>query len=322
MEIRSYKRNITINRYHCGKRLDVFLSEKYPKLSRSIFQHLISSNKVHVNGRNVNKSHILNTGDTIEFELAIQSDISPAAQNLPIKIAYQDEYLAIVSKPADMVVHPAAGHPDGTLVNAILYHIKDINFISEKKRPGIVHRLDKNTSGLIMVGKNELSTSKLIEMMKERKVIKIYAALVRGNVEQLKGEIDRNIGRNPRNRLRMTVVADGREAITQYEVALRFERYDLLKISISSGRTHQIRVHLKYIGHPVVGDDTYGGIDELTRKFDLKRHFLHSCFIGFEHPFSGKQIAIWDNLSPELITFLKKACDYDIGNIKTLFCKT
>jgi 23S rRNA pseudouridine1911/1915/1917 synthase len=321
MEIRSYRRDITVNLEHAGKRLDIFLSENHPELSRNIFQQLIASKKVFVNGRNVNKSHILSAGDKIEFEVTMQPEVSPAAQDLPIKIAYQDQYMAILSKPAGMVVHPAAGYPDGTLVNAILYHLKDINFVSGEKRPGIVHRLDKDTSGLLVVGKSECATSKLIEMMKAREVTKIYAALVRGHVEPMQGEVNRSIGRSPRNRLRMAVLADGREAKTRYEVAARFDRYDLLKIRIESGRTHQIRVHMSYMGHPVVGDGVYGGIDEYTRRFGLRRQFLHSCFIGFKHPFTGEQITVWDDLGPELVDFLCKACAYEARDIRAVFCE-
>ncbi|MCL5985936.1 MAG: RluA family pseudouridine synthase [Actinobacteria bacterium] len=319
MEIRSCRKEITVNQGQAGKRLDVFLSENYPEISRNVFQYLITSQKVFVNGRKVNKSHILSAGNEIRFEIPLQSEISPAAQDLPIKIAFQDQYLAILSKPAGMVVHPATGHLDGTLVNAILYHLRDINFVSGEGRPGIVHRLDKDTSGLLVVGKNEYAASKLIEMMKAREVTKIYAALVRGHVEPMQGEVDRSIGRSPRNRLRMTVLADGREARTWYEVAARFERYDLLKIRIESGRTHQIRVHMSFMGHPVVGDVIYGGVDENTRKFDLHRQFLHSCFIGFKHPFTGEQVAVWDDLSPELVDFLRKACAYELHEIRAVF---
>ncbi len=319
MENRPYRRDFTVNLEQAGRRLDIFLSEKNPEISRNIFQHLIASKKVLVNGRNVNKSHILSAGDEIEFEIPLQPTISHAAQDIPIKIIYQDRYLAVISKPAGMVVHPAPGHPNGTLVNAILYQLKDMSFISGESRPGIVHRLDKDTSGLLVVGKNEFAVSKLIEMMRARDVTKIYAALVGGHVEPIRGEVDRGIGRNPRNRLRMKVLADGREAKTHYEVVTRFDRYDLLKILIKSGRTHQIRVHMNYMGHPVVGDAIYGGMDDNTRRFGLYRQFLHSCFIGFKHPFTGKSVAVWDELSTELVEFLRKACNYEVHGIRAIF---
>lgn len=304
---------------HANRRVDVYLNGKYPEISRNVFQRLISEERVTVNGITVSKSYRIKAGDVIEFEIMISAESSLIPQDLPIKIMYQDEYLAVISKPAGMVIHPAAGHNDGTLVNALLYHLKDLNFISGSNRPGIVHRLDKDTSGLLVIGKNENSTTRLINMMKSRAFIKKYAALVKGHFMVNFGEISMNIGRSHTDRKRMAVSVSGREALTEYSVMARFKNYDLIRITIISGRTHQIRVHLSFTGHPVVGDNVYGGIDENTRRFGLNRQFLHSSYIGFTHPFTGEHIEVWDDLSRELNDFLYKACNFELKDIKAIF---
>ncbi len=221
------------------------------------------------------------TGDLIEFEVPEAEVLDLQAENIPLEIVYQDADVAVVNKPQGMVVHPAAGHASGTMVNALMYHIKDLSGINGTIRPGIVHRIDKDTSGLLMVAKNDQAHESLAAQLKAKTNKRRYIALVHGVIPSDRGTIEAPIGRSPKDRKKQAVVADGRPAITHFEVLERFDRYTLLALELETGRTHQIRVHLAYIGHPVAGDPLYGPKNTLTPN---KGQFLHAETLGFEHP--------------------------------------
>ena len=270
-------------------RLDVYISEINQDYSRSYFKTLIKNGNVAVNGAVVTKAGTpLVSGDKIEIDIPdpVSSDNKP--QDIPLDIVYEDQYLLIINKPQGLVVHPGAGHSDGTLVNALLNHcdgkLSDINGVL---RPGIVHRIDKDTSGLMLACKDNETHIRLSEMIANHKVIRKYRAIACGVVKSEKGTIDAPIGRSNTDRRKMVVRGDGKYAVTHFEVVNRFcEATDLL-LKLETGRTHQIRVHLNYIGHPIVGDPVYG-----TRKmkFGLEGQALHSTSIEFDHPMTGEHI--------------------------------
>ena len=275
---------------HAGTRLDVYLASQFQDWSRARLQRLIENEDVLVNGKVVKPSYKLREHDEIEVEL-----IAPAAdfftpENIPIEIVYEDETLAVVNKPAGLVVHPAAGTPSGTLANALAYHFQQLP--GREVRPGIVHRLDRDTSGLLVVAKTDAALENLSDQFRDRTVFKSYVALVHGRVAASSGKIDQPLARDRSNRTRMAVVRGGRNALTLYRVRRAFERFTLLDVELKTGRTHQIRVHLAWLKHPVVGDETYGGGRDNTiqdaqlraRIRNLKRHFLHAERLGFTHP--------------------------------------
>lgn len=299
-----------------GKRLDAFLSEKIANRSRSRLQKLIDDgDAVAVNQKQSKSSYKLRPGDEIEIELTEITAETFEPENISIEIICEDEFLAVVNKPAGMVVHPGAGISNGTLANAIAYHF---NFqISEsgeqiRNRIGIVHRLDKDTSGLIVVAKNEAIHERLSEQFREREVFKSYVALVHGAVEANTGEIDRPIAREKHNRTKMAIRAHGRSAVSLWKVRKRFEKFTLLNVEIKTGRTHQIRVHLASINHPVVGDETYNsGRDKTVRDLtirqqiaDLNRFFLHAERLHFMHPQTGERLEFYQPMPPELKNLL------------------
>ncbi len=278
-----------------GKRLDVYISES-EGITRSAAQKLISTDNVTVNGRFPAKNYRLRLGDEIETELPepISDDAIP--QDIPLDIVYEDNDLLVVNKPRGMVVHPAAGNPDGTLVNALLFHCADsLSGIGGVIRPGIVHRIDKDTSGLLIVAKNDTSHLHLAEQIKLHSFEREYRAIILGNLRDDRGTVDAPIGRDPRERKRMAVTADGRPARTHYEVLERFtamgHSYTFLRLVLETGRTHQIRVHMKSLGHPLLGDTLYGGG---STKFEqqlgdlLSGQCLTASHIGFVHPTSGE----------------------------------
>jgi 23S rRNA pseudouridine1911/1915/1917 synthase len=290
-----------------GKRLDAFLAAGIPGWSRARLQRLIEDEDVLVNGAPSKAAYKLRGGDQIEVELVLPANESFAPENIPLKIIYEDEYLVVVDKPAGLVVHPAAGVHTGTLANALAYHFEQLSQRGGTVRPGIVHRLDRDTSGLMVVAKTEEVHEKLADQFRAREVSKLYLALVHGVVQSDHGLIDQPIGRDPRNRTRMTVIK-GREALTLYRVKQRYDRFTLLQVELKTGRTHQIRVHLAWLKHPVVGDETYGGgRDNTVRKPEirnaikkLRRHFLHAEQLGFVHPKSGRQMRFSSPLPSEL----------------------
>lgn len=266
-----------------GIRLDKALADLTP-LSRSVAQEQIRAGLVLVNGQVKKAKYTVRTGDCIQYDIPAVVEVDYVAEAIPLEIVYEDADVAVVNKPQGMVVHPSAGHRSGTLVNALLYHVKDLSGINGAMRPGIVHRLDKDTSGLLMVAKHDEAHQKLAEELKAKKSLRKYVAIVHGNLPNDRGVIEAPIGRCEKDRKKQAVTAKGKEALTRFQVLERFGDYTLVALTLETGRTHQIRVHLAYIGHPVAGDEVYG-----PRK-TLKGHgqFLHAKTLGFTHPRTGE----------------------------------
>lgn len=264
-------------------RLDAFLNDQIADLTRSQLQKFIKDGNVLVNDQPVSKNGSkLTAGDKILVNVPEEEPIKAVPENIPIEVVYEDDDVIVVNKPQGMVVHPAAGHPDKTLVNAILYHcqINDDDVI----RPGIVHRIDKDTSGLLMIAKNNLAKQSLMKQLKEKSNLREYLAIVHGNFKEKTGKINAPLGRSKVDRKKQAVVEDGRNAVTHFTVLEQFENYSLLKLKLETGRTHQIRVHMQYIGHPVAGDPLYGPKNTLPGK----GQFLHAETLGFVHPRTNK----------------------------------
>jgi 23S rRNA pseudouridine1911/1915/1917 synthase len=311
--------NFTTEAEDAGKRLDAFLAEKIEGWSRSRLQKLVADGDVLVNEKESKPSYKLRAGDSVEIELTELPTESFESENIPLEIVYEDEFLAVINKPAGMVVHPGAGVSNGTLANAIAYHFQfDEQEIANRKsqianRVGIVHRLDKDTSGLIVVAKTEEAHEALSEQFRNREVFKSYIALVHGEPEENAGEVNAPIAREKHNRTKMAVRAHGRNALSLWKVKKRFEKFTLLSVEIKTGRTHQIRVHLASINHPVVGDETYNAgrdktvFDLTVRKAiqDLGRFFLHAEKLSFNHPASGERLDFTVPLADELTEFLE-----------------
>ena len=290
---------------HDGERLDAFLARRCGhELSRSFAHRLIAEGQVTVNGAASKPSHRLRHGDDVVVLLPPPQVMTLEAEAIPVRIVYQDEDVIVVDKPPGLTVHPAAGHPSGTLVNALLTICPELANIKGTLRPGIVHRLDKDTSGLLVVAKNEPAQASLVGQLKERQVHKVYLALVRGRVEPPQGVIDAPIGRHPRRRQRMAVVEGGRAAQTRYRVRDLLDdagaAYSLVEAEPLTGRTHQIRVHFASIGHPVVGDRLYGKASAL-----VGRQFLHAWRLGFRLPASGRYQEFESPLPEDLAGALK-----------------
>ncbi|NQM12948.1 RluA family pseudouridine synthase [Streptococcus suis] len=269
-----------------GIRLDKALSE-LTELSRSVANDQIKAGQVLVNGQVKKAKYTVQEGDIITYQVPEIEEIDYVAEDIPLDIVYQDEDVAVVNKPQGMVVHPSAGHTSGTLVNALLYHVKDLSGINGVLRPGIVHRIDKDTSGLLMIAKNDEAHTKLAAELKDKKSLRKYWAIVHGNLPNDRGVIEAPIGRSEKDRKKQAVTAKGKEAVTRFQVLERFGDYTLVELTLETGRTHQIRVHMAYIGHPVAGDEVYG-----PRK-TLKGHgqFLHARTLGFTHPKTGEVVA-------------------------------
>jgi len=266
-------------------RIDLYLTQKEIYPSRSQIRNLIAQGKIRVNNNPVKPSYILKNGDVIDLVLPENKELEIKAEAIPLDIIYEDEYLVVVNKPADMIVHPAGKIRSGTLVNALLYHCQDsLSGIGGVIRPGIVHRLDKNTSGLMVVAKNDFAHLDLSKRIKEHQVTKKYLALVHGSLRDDSGIIDAPIGRSLKNRKKMAVTeGKSREAITHFKVLKRFSGYTLVEATLRTGRTHQIRVHLAFIGYPIVGDQLYG---HRRQGLNIHRQALHSYVLGFVHPAS------------------------------------
>lgn len=261
------------------ERIDKVLSEML-EVSRSKIQAMIKEDFVLVNGESTKANYKVKTGDLVTVEEMEERIIDMKPEDIPIEIVYEDDDLLVVNKGYDMVVHPGAGNWDGTLVNALLYHVKDLKAIKGEIRPGIVHRIDKETSGLLVVAKSEKAVEDLGEQLRLKTVTRKYTALVEGVIPHNRGRINAPIGRDPKNRQKMACVEGGKEAVTNFTVIERFSKQTLIECVLETGRTHQIRVHLKYIGYPLVGDPKYG-----TRKTDTSYgQFLHARVLGFVHP--------------------------------------
>ena len=278
-----------------GVRLDQFLAGQQVGATRSRLQSLITEGYVLVNGHSARPSQKVRAGDTVSLSIPPPQRLNLAPQPLPLDVVFQDENIVVINKPAGLSVHPGPGHPDGTLVNALLAHCPDIKGIGGAIRPGIVHRLDKDTSGLLVVAKTEQAHQDLAAQFKGHSVTKGYLALATGVVRLPVGQIDAPIARDPRHRKRMAVVVGSREARTRYRVLELLEDYSLLELYLETGRTHQVRVHLAFLGHPLLGDVVYGKRSPL-----LGHHFLHAHHLGFRHPGSGEPAEFRSDLPDDL----------------------
>ena len=294
-----------------GERLDRYLARHLPALSRSRIARLLETGRIRLNGRVPRKSERVAVGDVVEVDLPAPEPTELAPEDIPIDIVYQDSDLAVIDKPAGLVVHPAPGHATGTLVHALLHHMNDLSGIGGVLRPGIVHRLDRDTSGLMLVAKNDAAHRALSAALKRREVRRSYLAAVWGHLDEEERVVEAPIGRARADRKRMAVVAGGRPARTRLRRLERWRAADLLRADLDTGRTHQIRVHLAFIGHPVVGDRVYGagaerGISgpdrrwaaELARR--VPRQFLHAAELAFVHPRSGERLVFRSPLPPDL----------------------
>ncbi|MCL2560536.1 MAG: RluA family pseudouridine synthase [Turicibacter sp.] len=279
---------ITVTEQLKDMRIDAFVSAQLDNVSRTRATELVRDGFVLVNGEKKKAKYKPQVGDVIEVSIPEVEPIELIAEDLNIEVVYQDEDVAVVNKPSGMVVHPSLGHGRGTLVNGLLHAIKDLSGINGERRPGIVHRIDKDTSGLLMVAKNDKAHESLSEQLKAKTVKREYVALVHGVIDHNLGKIDAPLGRDVKDRMRYEVMENGKEAVTHFEVLQRFAEYTLIKCRLETGRTHQIRVHMRYIGHSIVGDPLYG--PRKTVKTDFGQ-FLHAKSIGFDHPRTGEFLA-------------------------------
>lgn len=298
------EKEIIVDQLNEKQRLDAFLANTELEISRSMAQKLIKNNQVFVNGKNEKESYKVKKDDVIIVKIEEPKESSLKEQEIPLDIIYEDEDIIVVNKEKGMVVHPGNGNPDGTLVNAILHHCKgSLSGIGGEVRPGIVHRIDKDTSGLLIVAKNDKAHIAMAEEIKNHEVTKIYTTLVRGVISENQATINMPIGRSPKERTKMAVVKDGKEAITHFEVLKRYSKYTLLKVKIDTGRTHQIRVHLAQIGYPVIGDEVYSNG---KNEFGVHGQMLHSTVLEFKHPVTGKEMHLEAPLSKYFSDILEK----------------
>ena len=300
---REYHLNVEPNQ--SGQRWDVFLAAALgPELSRSRLQHLIQMGRVQVQGKAPKASLRVSGGEQIIVKVPPPEPLAVVAEDRPLTVIYEDQYLLVIDKPAGLVVHPAPGHRRGTVVNALLAHCGDkLADIGGKLRPGIVHRLDKDTSGLLVVAKTEAAHQGLTLALKERTVKRSYLCLAHGWMKPDQSTVDAPIGRHPKMRLKMAVVPSGRSARTYFTVLERLENYSYLKATLDTGRTHQIRVHLAFVGHPVVGDPLYG---RRQGNLGLKRQFLHAAKLSFLHPVTGEELGFSSPLPEDLMAVLSR----------------
>jgi len=286
---------------HENQRLDTLVASQIPEISRTRATELVRDGLVLVNGEVKKAKYKPQVANVIEVSIPMVQELEIIVEDLQLDIVYEDPSVAVVNKPSGMVVHPSFGHSSGTLVNGLLYAIKDLSGINGEKRPGIVHRIDKDTSGLLMVAKNDQAHDSLSEQLQIKAVTREYIALVHGIIDHELGKIDAPIGRDPKDRIRYEVVRNGKDSVTHFEVIKRFAEYTLIKCRLETGRTHQIRVHLRYIGHPIVGDPLYG--PRKTHKSDFGQ-FLHAKTIGFDHPVTGEYLSFETKLPMEFMEFL------------------
>ena len=296
-------RELTAATEHAGVRLDAFLSAD-GALTRSQAARLIAEGRVRVNGKPAAKSARLSGGETVTVDVPQLRETALPPQDIPLDVVYEDDDVIVVNKPTGLVVHPAPGHPDGTLVNALLHHCGDsLSGIGGEKRPGIVHRIDRDTSGLIIAAKNDAAHLALSVQLKDHSLSRTYECLVTGNMKQDSGTVDAPIGRSSADRKKMAVVPTGRRAVTHWEVVARYPGVTHLRCRLETGRTHQIRVHMAYIGHPILGDTVYGAKKPVP---GLTGQCLHATGLRFVHPRTGEPVELHCPLPPEFTAMLQK----------------
>ena len=296
-------RELTAATEHAGVRLDAFLSAD-GALTRSQAARLIAEGRVRVNGKPAAKSARLSGGETVTVDVPQLRETALPPQDIPLDVVYEDDDVIVVNKPTGLVVHPAPGHPDGTLVNALLHHCGDsLSGIGGEKRPGIVHRIDRDTSGLIIAAKNDAAHLALSAQLKDHSLSRTYECLVTGNMKQDSGTVDAPIGRSSADRKKMAVVPTGRRAVTHWEVVARYPGVTHLRCRLETGRTHQIRVHMAYIGHPILGDTVYGAKKPVP---GLTGQCLHATGLRFIHPRTGEPVELHCPLPPEFTAILQK----------------
>ena len=296
-------RELTAATEHAGIRLDAFLSAD-GALTRSQAARLIAEGRVRVNGKPAAKSARLSGGETVTVDVPQLRETALPPQDIPLDVVYEDDDVIVVDKPTGLVVHPAPGHPDGTLVNALLHHCGDsLSGIGGEKRPGIVHRIDRDTSGLIIAAKNDAAHLALSAQLKDHSLSRTYECLVTGNMKQDSGTVDAPIGRSSADRKKMAVVPTGRRAVTHWEVVARYPGVTHLRCRLETGRTHQIRVHMAYIGHPILGDTVYGAKKPVP---GLTGQCLHATGLRFVHPRTGEPVELHCPLPPEFTAMLQK----------------
>ncbi len=286
-----------------GLRIDKYLSNIFKDKSRSFIQGLIEKENVKVNSKSLKSNYKLKKADEIEIMIPEPEILSVESENIPIDIVYEDEDVIVVNKAQGMVVHPAPGNYNGTLVNALLYHCKDLSSINGVIRPGIVHRIDKDTSGILVIAKNDDAHNKLSEQLKDHSMKREYYALIEGRLKNNDGTIDKPLGRCKKDRLKIGIIEDGKRAVTHYEVVERYNGYTLVKCVLETGRTHQIRVHMASIGFPLVGDPLYGF---KRQKFKLEGQVLHARTLGFIHPRTGEYMEFTSELPQYFCDLINK----------------
>jgi pseudouridine synthase, rluA family len=294
-----------------NKRIDVFLNDEFEEMSRSALQKLIEKGNITVNDKTINKNYKLKENDIVKVDIPEPVELNIEPENIPLDILYEDDDLIVINKPQNMVVHPAPGHYTGTLVNGLMYHCGDnLSGINGVMRPGIVHRIDKDTSGILVIAKSDLAHKGLSEQLAEHSMKRIYNAILYNNIKYDEGTVSTNIGRSQNDRKKMAVLNQGgRHAVTHYRVIERMGKFNLVELKLETGRTHQIRVHMSHIGHPLLGDPVYGPKKQI---FNLEGQVLHAKVLGFIHPRTGEYMEFSTEL-PEyfekLIIKLKNTCN-------------
>jgi 23S rRNA pseudouridine1911/1915/1917 synthase len=293
----------TVTADEAGTRLDVAISQHVAELSRSRVQALVAEGHITLNGKPTKPGTKLRVGETVSVTIPPAVELAVAPEAIPLDVVYEDGDVLVINKPKGMVVHPAPGHDHGTLVNALLHHCRDLSGIGGTIRPGIVHRLDKDTSGLLVVAKNDMAHHSLAEQIAAKTARRLYRAVIVGGMEAESGQVEAPIGRHPVDRQKMAIVANGRPAKTYWQITERFAGFTDLAIELATGRTHQIRVHMASLRHPVVGDTVYGGAVKLPVK--LHGQVLHACELRFTHPRTGQEIVCTAPLPEEYETLLR-----------------
>jgi len=296
--------NISIDIQDEGYRIDKFLSEYFPDLSRSYLQNIIKEGNVSINGFDIKPNYKLKEGDTILIELPELKELSSEPEEIPLHILYEDQDVIVINKPQGMVVHPAHGNYSGTLVNGLLYHCRDLSGINGVLRPGIVHRIDKDTSGVLVAAKNDFSHINLSSQLKEHSMNRVYNCIVYGHFKEKEFTVNKPVGRDKKDRKKIAVIPDGKEAISHFKVLEEYKEFSLLECKLETGRTHQIRVHLCSLSHPIVGDKVYGFHSE---KFKLNGQLLHARVLGFVHPRSQNYMEFEAPYPDYFTEFLSKA---------------